>query len=1116
MAFVAAPEQRAAADPEASVWVTANAGSGKTHVLVERVMRLMLDGAEPSSILCLTYTKAAAAEMSSRLFTRLGAWISLRDEELTEALARLGEIDIDPHKLVAARRLFTRALETPGGLKIQTIHAFCEKLLHLFPAEAGISPGFRLLSESDELELKENIIHMMFDHEAKSGGTPLSAALQTIVAETNIDGFKSLLNEFLNGAVGFRNLLENNISAEDYSLAMKNALGLGLDENSQILRAKVNAIDRDQYDFHAMCLGSHKPFNKFDVAYLMLLAKKTDDPFSILKQMAFTKDQDPRKLPYYSVKFAKEFPNSAAFLDTEKARITELIIEHDTHLRIEATAQLLTVADSIHQHIILYKRQQGTYDFDDLINATAKLLNSTRATQWVLYKLDAGLKHILVDEAQDTSPKQWQIVKALSDEFFAGLSAEHHKNRTLFVVGDRKQSIFSFQGADAKAMNLARQTFGAQALASEQVLHDIDLSISYRSTQEILNAVDKVFPGTVPAQLGFSPTDKQEAPHQSNRKGKAGVVEIWPLFEPLEKEEEQPWQTPLDREPAQHPRRRLAREIAKTIESWIGKRVIVARDRTVQPDDILILLQSRGPLFSMLISELRKAGVPVAGADRLKLLENLAVQDLLMIAQWMLLPDDDHALACILKSPFVLEVFNEDQLFQVSYDRKDQSLWSQLSEHSLVNFEYLNELLQHSYTVAPFVIFSQILTRFRKALAARLGTEAIDATDAFLDQVLIYESERSPSLAGFLHWFSANETSLKREMEKATGEVRLMTVHGAKGLEANIVFLPETTKMPGGNSGPKLICVPENEHAAGLPIWKLRNVTASPKLEIWSEAAKVKQQAERNRLLYVAMTRACDELYICGHFSDKSLPAGCWYETLSKALCGPPQDGIVSLGAKATFVKSEPKSLALATEIPEWLLRSASAEKTNQIHGLTHLLKRNSKGFDSKAARRGVAIHALLQDLPEIDFENRISFARGKAKQLDLNTDDVLNLVEMINRPDLALFFGSDSSAEVELRGTLASGQSVAGRIDRIAVSDTAIAVLDYKSDHVVPHTLGADHAYVSQMALYAALLREAYPDRTMQVAIIWTENASLTWLSPELLAKGFDYAMENLLPEAS
>jgi ATP-dependent helicase/nuclease subunit A len=1117
--FAPTPQQKTAADPSLSVWVTANAGSGKTHVLVERVVRLLLEGAEPSAILCITYTKAAAAEMSARLFARLGAWTALDDQGLLSELQQLGLESAGAENLVRARRLFTRALETPGGLKIQTIHAFCEKLLHLFPVEAGLAPGFRILDERREQELRSDAVNMILKIAELGQDTELQGAFLKIINYTNSDGFGALIREFLKGAKGLRNLLGADLSLISFSYVLKTALGLGADENLESVHQSLCQIDRELYRLHAKNLSTHKPHYDFDAASLMLQATQTSNPFDILQKLAFTQDPKPRARKLYSDKFELTHPVTAEFLEAEKIRIVDLIFRYDLLQRVEATTNLFILAKAVHQKIESHKRQLGLYDFDDLISRTAKLLTGSRAAQWVLYKLDAGLKHILVDEAQDTSPAQWQIIKALADEFFAGAGRAQDNERTLFVVGDRKQSIFSFQGADAAAFAVARKNFEEQIKISDKELKNVDLSISYRSTQEILDAVNKVFPTSSPAQLGFTHDDKPEEPHQTNRLGMPGVVEIWPLFEPLEKEEEEPWIAPVDREPSSSPRRRLARDIAMTIKSWIGKRVIAARDRVVEPGDILILLQSRRPLFSMLIAELRRAGVPVAGADRLKLLESLAIQDLLALLQWILLPQDDHALACILKSPLLPQPLIEDQLFNLAHGRATASLWSRLKTKSDENAAMLANWQEFAQSAGPYNFFAKVLSERRLAMSARLGSEAEDATDALLDQALAYEQEYGQSLAGFLHWFTAQETSIKREMEKDTGEVRLMTVHGAKGLEANIVFLPDAASVPGGNNSmSKLLRVPDDKPGAGLPFWKLSGLTKSTVQEEWEGVEKIKVQAERNRLLYVAMTRACDELYICGVKSEKKIPSGCWYETVITALADQESFDGKRFGAEATFREAEAKAELSKDILPDWLHKSAPVETGIRIHSLTSLVSRHnhaSKNYDRVAARRGNAIHTLLQDLPDIAPEKRETFARRKATRLRLDELEAVRLVQLFNNPELAPFFGSESRAEAELRGRLADDRMVSGRVDRIAILPTEILLLDYKSDRFASESLTLEHPYTQQLALYAELLKNAYPDRGVRAALLWTHNAKLEWVPQEFLTQARDQAITHLEAEA-
>jgi ATP-dependent helicase/nuclease subunit A len=1114
------PQQKEAANPVYSVWVTANAGSGKTHVLVERVVRLLLAGAEPASILCITYTKAAAAEMSARLFAKLGAWTALSDEDLIHELCEIDSgIDAE-NSLVGARRLFTRALETPGGLKIQTIHAFCEKLLHLFPVEAGLAPGFRVLDDRREQELREEAIQNILNAAKRGTNVDYSRAFSDVVAHTNSEGFADLLREFLGGAKGLRAILSSDITPQNFCLALKSALELDANQNVISTNAELSHVDRMLYAHHAPILATHKPHHGFDAAKLMMQVASSQNSSELLQALVFTKEREFRKRDIYSDGFQKAYPDTANFIDAEKRRTVDLIYKRDLHERVEATTSLFVLARAIQQEIEINKRQLGLYDFDDLISRTAKLLNNSRAAQWVLYKLDSGLTHILIDEAQDTSPAQWDIITALADEFFAGSGNPHINNRTLFGVGDRKQSIYSFQGADAASFAVARSYFEQKITASDKEFRRVDLSVSYRSTQIILDVVDGVFPVETPLQLGFPAEDRSEKPHQSNRLGDPGVVEVWPLYEPLGKEEEQPWKAPVDREDRDSPRRRLAKDIATTIKSWIGRRIIAATNETVKAGDILILLQSRGPIFSMLIAELRKAGVPVAGADRLNLLESLAIQDLLALTQWLILPQDDYALACVLKSPLVPLPLSEDQLFELTYNRGTKAVWSKLLAKADANSNALQRWVDLAKLSGPYDFFAAVLLQNRKAMVARLGTEALDATDAFLDQALVYEQDHGRSLAGFMHWFMASETKLKREMEKDTGEVRLMTVHGAKGLEAKIVFLPDAANISGGNKkAAKLLRVPEGVVGAGFPFWNLSGLTKSPIQESWENAENIKTTAERNRLLYVAMTRACDELYICGWKGANKLPDGCWYQTVEKGLQRHAAGDERRFGAPFSFRELNIISPSAKPSLDAWLTTNPAIEKNDRIHSLTGLIARRgpeARNYDPVAARRGISVHSLLQELPDIAPEKREAYASRKAKRTGLDEGEAIALAQIVNRPEITAFFGPHSSGEAELRGRLSDGRMVSGRVDRIAVLPTEIFLLDYKTDRTVPETLAFDHAYVQQLSLYVEILENAYPDRSIKAALLWTQTSRLEWISKELLTQARDQAIAELEPEAS
>jgi ATP-dependent helicase/nuclease subunit A len=1107
-------QQTDAADPKRSVWVTANAGSGKTHVLVERVIRLLLDGAEPASILCITFTKAAAAEMATRLYDRLSTWTAFDDERLANELSRIGISNPQLEHLIKARQLFTMVLETPGGLKIQTIHAYCERLLQLFPVEAGLAPGFRVLDERQARHLRDQAKEEVLRQTATD--QILFNAFSIAVENCNSETFSALIQNFLSSTNNLRNFLESDLDATSISLLLKNAAGVKLDETQQTISIKLSEIDEESYQFHSQIIGKYKPYRGQDVSTMMKQLGKTEDRIGLLKTIFFTKDKNLKPREKLIAKdVALEHPATEQFITNEQQRLEALFHHQNTLKRIEFTAAIFTLSKAIHTRVEAKKRQLGSYDFDDLIKRTSLLLRDARATQWVLYKLDSGLNHILLDEAQDTSPAQWQIINALAEEFFAGSGQPKLTERTIFVVGDRKQSIYSFQGADAATFASARKSFLTLIKRMSKPSAEIELNISYRSTQEILDAVNKVFPASDPARLGFAPEDASEQDHTTNRSGAIGRVEVWPLVLPNEVEEERDhWLAPVDREPAQSPKRQLAMQIARTIKSWIGRRKLVSLDRTIVAGDIMILLQSRGSLFSMLIAELRKIGVPVAGADRLKLHESIAIQDLTAIAQWVLLPIDDYALACLLKSPFVPNPLTEDELFDLAYNRLAQSLWDRVQGQNTSNAIWLMDLFVRSQSASSYDFFSYILSKYRKAMLERLGPEASDATDAFLDQARNYELEHGRSLASFLHWFNEGETEIRRELEMSSGEVRLMTVHGAKGLEANIVFLADASSVPKGRDANRITMIPDINTGTALPLLNVGGLSIPPNLQEWLDGSEYKIAAERKRLLYVAMTRARDELYICGAKGKrKDVPNDCWYAIVEPIL------GVTLHSDEESADPATSEVTKESLQIPSWAVTPAPEEKFLKGRTATSPKPQTEIGqtvSNQADFKRGTAIHILLQSLPTTQREHQGAAAKLQAKQLGLDEQTAISLLNIINSATMSPFFEAHSESEVEISGTLEDGQFVIGRVDRLVVNADDVLLLDYKSDRFVPESIKPDHPYVIQMALYAGLLSDIYPNHKIKAALLWTQTAKLEWISEGFMAQARERVLNAVEDQAS
>ena len=1120
----ATPEQKKASNPAASAWVGANAGSGKTHVLVDRVIRLMLDGVDPAAILCLTYTKAAATEMAGRLHERLGEWIGISDAELKQRLIKIGCERLGDKTLARARRLFTAALETPGGFKIQTIHAFCERILQLFPVEAGMAPGFDVLESKQASQLLENSRDLVLFEAQKDEDSPLAKAFATIVRHAQTDAFDDLLAGLIAKRRELHDLLATYGSLENVGAELRRQLSVNDGDTADGIQRQFLECDRATIQRLIPVLqGSGANNQKTAVQLVALLREKNAGAAeAIYRQLFLLSGGEAAKQPKSVIteKLQKDNPWIAEWLMPEFARVLTLIETHDNLVRVEATLSLLMLATEITARFEAAKQRLGAYDFEDLILRTRDLLTDRGSSQWILYKLDRGFEHVLVDEAQDTSLAQWQIVNAITEEFFAGQGAREMSSRTLFVVGDHKQSIYSFQGADPAAFEHSREKFRRQILDVGQGFHDVDLTISYRSTAEVLNTVDAVFAEGTRARAGLDGMTPHVLHHESNRKDERGLFELWPLIRPDEQAEPEPWQAPIDREPAKSPKRMLARKIATTIKSWIGRRHITALNRTVEAGDILILFRTRNILFDALISELRRVNVPVAGADRLRLSKNIAVLDVMALVRFVLLPADDYSLACILKSPLVPQPLSEEELFDLAHDRGSASLWARLlrsaSPDCQAACQQLQDWQQGAELLRPFEFLSAVLVKARKAILSRLGSEAGDALDALLEAALSYEENHSSSLSGFADWFVSEDAEIKRNMESGRGEVRLMTIHGAKGLESSIVILPDTTGMPSDRKASGLMFIETDVARPRLPLWRLSKLFQSPTIEGWKGANRETGLEEYRRLLYVAMTRARDELYICGCHNRNELNEDSWYAMVETALQNP-QAGSALLravqsgdgsacwrhGPDPTWGEAALAKLPTRAELPDWLGTGPAfpdtAQKTwapTRVSGAPHAVGSQA------AVARGGTMHKILQEIPPMPPDRGLEFARRLLEKNRLDPNLANRILDLISNPDYSDFFGTESQAEVGIGAILPNGQRLTGKIDRLVIRDRDILVLDYKTDWNVPETLPPDHPYVAQMAAYVLALRQAYGDKTIRPAILWTAGPRLDWISEDYLQR--------------
>ncbi|HEX7886599.1 MAG TPA: double-strand break repair helicase AddA, partial [Phenylobacterium sp.] len=893
--------QRLAADPGLSAFVTANAGSGKTKTLIDRVARLLLAGAEPETILCVTYTKAAAAEMQRRLFQVLGEWSVLPNDALSGKLAALQDRPFDD--LSRARSLFARALETPGGLKIQTIHAFCEKLLRRFPLEAGISPGFRVMDDAASAAVAQAARKLVARH-AISAGDEVADAYARFSVALDFQSFQAMFADFEARRGALTTFLNREGGIAGAKAWVWRAVDVPRGSDPESLAAEAMArMDRELWRGATEVLRMGGATDRKCAALMAAVADDPDAAFEQALSVFFTEKGEGDGVKWVG---------KTSALKTHEGLRVQLLAEqtrlHDARLRVRG-AQValdsigaLTLADAYLAAYAIEKKAVGALDFADLIEKARHLLRDRPAAAWVLYKLDGGIDHILVDEAQDTAPDQWMIVDALSEEFFAGAGVQGEtRQRRLFVVGDEKQSIYSFQGAQPELLLRKFEFHRDRAVGAGYRFERVDLLTSWRSTPQVLSFVDAVFS---PPELSkaIQPRDVAEDVRHDpadHRKLHPGCVDVWPLEVERRGEEREAWDAPLDAEPEDSANRRLARRIAGEIRALIarGDAVYDKEHRSWRPahaGDVLILVRRRRALFEEILRALKHAGIPVAGADRLALSEHIVFDDLVALARFLLFPADELTLAALLKSPFCN--LADDSLYDLAHGRAKEPLWDRLQRRADERPEWAQAcaFLVHALAEAnvrrPFELYARLLgfidadgRSMRQRLLRRLGAEAEDALDEFLNQVLAAEVRGVHDLEALAAELAGLDITVKREMEAERREVRVMTAHGAKGLEAPIVFLPETTLT---------------QTARGSPLMRVRHKggdgflwcsSAARDCEATADARTdraEREEAEAYRLLYVALTRARDRLVLCGRVAERTDQAKLrgWWGAIRDAL----------------------------------------------------------------------------------------------------------------------------------------------------------------------------------------------------------------------------------------
>lgn len=1093
----ATKRQIAAADPGFSTWVAANAGSGKTRVLTDRVARLLLAGTEPQKILCLTYTKAAASEMQNRLFQRLGKW-AMRDEAgLRDELRDLGvEGPISSEVLGRARRLFARAIETPGGLKIQTIHSFCASLLRRFPLEAQVSPDFTEMDERAAIQLRRETLEEMAD------GADVGAvdSLAQLNPEHALD---DILGQICQNSDAF--------PAQDSLPLIRQALGLPADFDRTALMSEV-FLGGEAELFAALLPFLTASGKARDVSLAETLRGLAQDgaAFGDLEALEgrFLYGGDAKAGPF-SAK-VDDFPNkevrtaaahlmpdlNALMRRVETARPKRLAL-----LSAEKTFALHQFAGSFLPRYRARKAMRGLLDFDDLISRAADLLSDPSVAAWVLFRLDGGIDHILVDEAQDTSPGQWRVIEALAEEFTAGHGARGQERR-LFVVGDAKQSIYSFQGADLRAFAAVERKFQTRHGDAGAPFQSLELQHSFRSSEAILRVVDETFAPWGDNGLGGTPR------HIAFHNDLPGRVDVWPVVPAAKDPEKRAWDDTADLVLDEHHSVVLANQIARSIREMIDKGTQIPTKHGSRPmaeGDVLILLRQRSSLFHQIIRACKAAGLAMAGADRMILKKELAVKDILALLAFLVTPEDDLSLAAALKSPLL--GWSEQALFRLAQPRaQGEYLWQALrkqAESHQATLSVLEDLRNHADFLRPYELIERLLTRHggRKKLLARLGREAEEAIDALLAASLTYEQTGIPSLTGFLGWVMQGDVEIKRRLESGQNAIRVMTIHGAKGLEAPIVFLPDTAKPRKRDKNSLLL--PEGEVA----LWKpLKNESAGRTASELSLRMAMAEE-ESMRLLYVAMTRAENWLIVAAA-GDVGKSGECWYHLIS--------DGIAAAGASAgryatgdwpaNSVRPPIEHQDRDTAPAPWLFQPAAVTPaagpimSPSDLGGAKALPGEAGLSEAEAKLRGTLLHRLLEILPSHPPNDWAAIATAVLAQ---GTDSVpaffheliSEVTAVLTAPHLSHLFGPERLTEVEITASVRElgGMTLFGTVDQLLVTEGQVHVLDFKSNAVIPDSPAAvPEGILRQMGAYAAMLGQIYPAHEIIPSIVWTKNQTL------------------------
>ena len=1173
--------QRQASNPAESVWVSASAGTGKTQVLTDRTLRLMLDGSKPDQILCLTFTRAAASVMTNRIRDVLGTWATCDQKTLEEKLTRLNGKKPDEKTMARARQLFTEFLDS-GDLRIQTIHSFSQSLLRRFPIESGVPPYFDVMDDQTVAEELRIAQAEVLQQVGLAPDSPLAKAVGLVAPEVSEDDFINLISELTERRGQLMYIFKENGGLEGTVDAVYKYLGATKGTTPKEMRALLasdkglNGLppDVDALKRAAETLADGSPAEKQKARMLeawLNHPEKRLEWFDEYKKIFLTSEGETRKRLT-----TKATEDAEGAMQNEALRLIEGTEAIRTLNVAQETESLLRLSEAILQNYERKKRSLNLLDYDDLVYRAGQMMQKDdRATSWMLQKLPGDLKHILIDEGQDTNPDQWQLVSAIVKEFFSGPGRKKNKDNTLFVVGDEKQSIFSFQRADPDEFASRKKEFEELVRKAGGKWREVEMTVAFRSSPAITQAVDAVFanPAASDGLFHSDAAQEQKVKHNPFRSGQSGVVEVFPIEKQEDRPEVKPWELPLKMEGAADSSVDLANKIADQIKGWLDSgEKLEARDRPINPADIVILVRRRSAFVDHMVRALKKRNIPVAGADRISLREQIVVMDLVALGEVLLFPKDEYKLACVLKSPLI--GMTDQQLENLAIDRTTD-LWETLKQKAAdpaadkvygAAYKYLETLQNQVGTERPYELYSSILLTpcpatgksGMSSLYGRLGYEAEDPLVEFLNALEQFEKVHVPDLRGFLSWLEAGESEVKREvnLNPEHPRVHIMTVHGAKGLEAPIVILPDTIGVPADNprARPKFLWPAGNRK---VPLWTPHADMENRTFTRERELAELERDREFRRLLYVAMTRAGDRLYVYGEKDTAKNFDKSWYNLIRSGLEEHAKDKIEIVpvpeaGVTTPATGSEPDApvptmIRLSVPqtakpvpdnvkplekehvvgIPVWArtippigqsalknFRPSHAKTANDNISAPSPLSGNEGDEHDRTYKQdlGTAVHALLEFLPTLPAEEQEEAAREYLSKpaLAVKADDqkrvVKQVIAVLKDPEFGVLFGPNSRSEVSVSGFVEKDgqkQMFNAQIDRLVVSDKSVLIIDYKnSQHVPKDASEVSDDYITQLAAYKMAIQQIYPGKEIKCALLYTQEAKLIALPNDKMAE--------------